>query len=146
MNLWYILGVEKIESQILIFTPLTIKWQSGTWGITAKWIMKHYFISSLASFTNAPQNSFLEKLSWSHVCAQGSIGNLIPLFAPLHQFESAGPNHLTARQLETSMESFTWESQFTQWTSSMKYLKWKSKSQIIQGVQTISSCQSCGHR
>lgn len=74
--------------------------------------MKHYFISGLASFTNPQRNSFLEKLSWSHVCAQGYINNLILLFAPLHQFEIAGPNHLTAWQLETSMESITWESQF----------------------------------
>ena len=94
MNLWYILEVEATESQILIFIPLTIKWRSGTWGITAKWKIKHYFITSLATSLQIPKD--LPWKNWVEAIwqAQGYTGSLIPLPVPLHQFEIAGPSLL----------------------------------------------------
>lgn len=86
MNLWYILEVEETESQILIFIPLS----NGTWGITDKRKIKHYFITSLATSLQIPK--YLPWKNWVEAIlrAQGYIGSLIPLPSPLHQFEIAG--------------------------------------------------------
>ena len=108
---------------------------SVTWGITAKWKINHYFISSLASSLQIPKEDLSWKnwgkaIFWAHVYT----GSLILLPAVPHQFEIAGPYLPLNTLTETSIEGFTWESQFTEWAS-----RWntKAKGQTIQRVQTL---------
>lgn len=119
--MWFVLGIEEIESKILIFVSLSNREVSCTWGITAKWKINHYFIRSFVSSLQIPK-----RLSWKNwveavVWAQGYTGSLIPLPAVLHPIEIAGPsfplNLLTVRDKHRGL---TWESQFTVWVSSVE--------------------------
>lgn len=101
---------------------------SVTWGITAKWKINDYFISSLASSLQIPKEDLSWKnwgkaIFWAHVYT----GSLILLPAVPHQFEIAGPYLPLNTLTETSIEGFTWESQFAEWASSVEYLKQKAR-------------------